>query len=376
MKHYIYVAGHDYAYKGVDFSQFAWARMARQAAKDTSKEDRDFIIFDIRTGSIDTFQHRFPGGKLRKKQIGQRVFTPLKKSHFHEWQDAGGETHYSLLNDQRGMLGIMEVYAAVRRIGINHPGTLMELSFFSHAWSGGPILVNSTDDRMVTRPAVPPRTVQVPAGPFIPPVPVTIPGVPETVVSLNGIERDPDDFDPREIDFWSPNMSVDGKKDFRAAYHPSGFNWSWGCAFPSNVHYILRQVQRHKRYRESGLKDDVVFTFTSLGREHAEHISQILSLTISNHNNVTLTFGQIRDYIRRQTLATWTRALAVASERIAYGGLIGTYSVYDTGKEPLMHVEPSFKAHFTFYKNYLGIDRDQEGRNYGLYRPEHDWLKP
>ena len=44
MKHYIYVAGHDYAYKGVDFSQFAWARMARQAAKDTSKEDRDAVI--------------------------------------------------------------------------------------------------------------------------------------------------------------------------------------------------------------------------------------------------------------------------------------------------------------------------------------------
>ena len=71
MKHYIYVAGHDYAYTGVDFSRFAWARMARQAAKDTSKEDRDFIIFDIRAGSIDTFQHRFPGGKLRKQQIGQ-----------------------------------------------------------------------------------------------------------------------------------------------------------------------------------------------------------------------------------------------------------------------------------------------------------------
>ncbi|MEZ4505685.1 MAG: hypothetical protein R2848_07420 [Thermomicrobiales bacterium] len=138
---------------------------------------------------------------------------------------AGGRT--SFLNDQRGMLGIMEVYAAVRRIGINHPGTLMELSFFSHAWSGGPILVNSTDDRMVTRPAVPPRTIRVPAGPFIPPIPVTIPGVPETVVALNGMDRDPDDYDPREIDFWPPNLSVDGKKDFRAAYHPSGVNWSW-----------------------------------------------------------------------------------------------------------------------------------------------------
>ena len=150
MKHYIYVAGHDYAYKGVDFSQFAWARWRGRRRRTPSKEDRDFIIFDIRTGSIDTFQHRFPGGKLRKKQIGQSVFTPLKKSHYLEWKDAGGETLYSFLNDQRGMLGIMEVYAAVRRIGINHPGTLMELSFFSHAWSGGPILVNSTDDRMVT----------------------------------------------------------------------------------------------------------------------------------------------------------------------------------------------------------------------------------
>jgi hypothetical protein len=376
MKHYIYVAGHDYEYKGVDFSAFAWARMARQAAKDTSTEDRDFIIFDTRSGSIDTFQHRFPGGKLRKKQIGQSVFTPLRKSHYHEWQDAGGARHYSLLNDQRGLLSITEVYAAVRRIGINHPGTLRELSFFSHAWSGGPILVNSTDDRRVTRPAVPPRTIEVPAGPDVPPIPLTLPGLPEMVVPLNGTQRDPDDFDPREIDFWPPNMSVDGKKDFRAAFHPSGFSWSWGCAFPRDVHYILRQVQRHPLYKESGLKDDVSFTFTSFGKEHADHISQILSLAIPNHNNVTLTFGQIRDYIRRQTLATWTRALAVASERIAYGGLIGTYSEYDTGKEPLMHVKASFKSHFTFYKNYLDIPLDPEGRNYGVYRPEYDWLKP
>ena len=50
-----------------------------------------------------------------------------------------GETHHFFKNGQSGMMSVTDVYAAVQAIGSSDPGTLLELSFFSHAWHGGPL---------------------------------------------------------------------------------------------------------------------------------------------------------------------------------------------------------------------------------------------
>jgi hypothetical protein len=49
--------------------------------------------------------------------------------------------------------------------------------------------------------------------------------------------------------------------------------------------------------------------------------------------------------------------------------VIGTYSEYDSGTLPLMHVAKSFGRHFNFYESYLGFSFDPEGRKYGEFSP-------
>src|SRR5690606_7934274 len=96
---------------------------------------------------------------------------------------SGKETYYHFKNNQFTTMSIVDIYKTVQEIGKNEPKSLVELSFFSHGWMGGPILVNSFDDRQLHIPVV--GRIPVP----------------------NGF-RDPDDRDPRTaLDFIPPNMS-------------------------------------------------------------------------------------------------------------------------------------------------------------------------
>ena len=71
-----------------------------------------------------------------------------------------------------------------------------------------------------------------------------------------------------------------------------------------------------------------------------------------------------------RTARELSNPLAVASDRTTYSALIGTYAERDlAGPRPLMHVNPRFAAHFTFYRNYLGFTFDPERRWYGAFKP-------
>jgi hypothetical protein len=350
MKHVVLVAGMDYEFKGVNFRLFCQNRMTRLLTANKKKEDMTFQLFDARAGEVEKHEVTYPAGKKTVKVTKTNPFTKLSKTNFNQ-RTVGGETHYEFKNGQTGIMSILDIYAAVRQIGKDAADTLMELSFFSHAWHGGPILVNSFDDGRVEGP------------------PAT-PGGPPTVTMLPGSTRDPDDNDPRAAkDFIPPTMSASELKEFRDAYHPDGYNWSWGCSFPRVIHEILYKLEHHANYKEHGLADGDKFIFTNFRDNHVQSLVTRLGISVPNKRRVELTFKELKRYFCSATVDSYNHHLAVKSARKTFAGVIGTYSEYDIGPLPLMHVYNGFGRHFRFYKNYLGFAFDPERRNYGEFSP-------
>jgi hypothetical protein len=344
------VAGVDYEFKGVNFRIFADNRMRRRLRANRAREELTFHIFDFRAGAVDRHTVTYPGGTRTTTVDRPSSFDPIGKANYDR-SGTGAATRYRFKDGQRGVMSITDVYAGVQAIGRDDPGTLLELSFFSHAWHGGPILVNSFDDGRVEGP---------PAAP----------GGPPTVITLVGGARDPDDKDPRAPkDFSPPNMSAAQLAELRAAYHTDGFNWSWGCSFPRTIHEILHRLQRHRSYRERGLADGDRFVFTNFRAEHVRVLESVLGTTFPAPRRVELTFGEFKRFFCLVTEASYNHHLAVATQRTTFGGVMGTYSEYDSGSLPLMHVHRGFGRHFRFYRNYLGFSFDPEGRNYGAFQP-------
>jgi hypothetical protein len=337
MKRFVLVGGYDYERKGVDFRIFCDSRVKRMIAANTAKEDLSFQVFDVRRGEVVTRDVTYPGGSRSESVARTQPFDPITAAHYDRIV-SGTHVRYRFKDGQSGMMSVTDVYAAVRAIGASNPGELFELSFFSHAWHGGPILLNSDDDGLAA-------------------------GVPV------GAARDPDDKDPRHKDFRPPNMTAAQLKEFQDAYRPDGFSWSWGCAFPRDVHEILHKLEHHRDYRSSGLADDKEFKFTNLRANHIALLERVLGIFLLQPRDVRLTFKELKRFFCLMTQASYTHHLAVQSKKKAFGGVIGTYSEYDTGRLPLMHVEPSFARHFKFYESYLGFKFDPEGRRYGEFSP-------
>lgn len=347
MRQYVLVAGVDYERKGVDFRVFVDSRVARLVAANKAKEDLRFEIFDVRAGKIITRDVGYAGGRRVEKQTVSASFTPVTTAHYDS-RGSGANVHYTFKDGQTGTMSVTDVYSSVRTIGASAAGTLHELSFFSHAWHGGPILVNSSDDGSYT----------VRLGPLGPPVQM-----------FSGAARDPDDKDPRSLDFTVPRMTAAQLTNFRDAFHADGYSWSWGCAFYRDCHEILTKLERHKDYRSSGMQDAKVLTFTNFRAEHLASLTMFLGATFPTPHSVDITFGDLKLYFCLVTTSSFTHHLAVGSNRHVFGGLMGTYSEYDAPPRPLMHIHKGFGSHVKFYRNYLGFDLDPEGRLYGKFLP-------
>jgi hypothetical protein len=349
MKQFILVAGVDYERKGVDFRLFCNSRIKRIIAANKAREDLTFQVFDVRAGEVVTHTITYPSGKRTETVAKGAPFAPVTRANYDRI-GSGADAHYHFKDGQTGMISVTDVYAAVRAIGSSAAGTLLELSFFSHAWHGGPILVNSHDDGFAAGPPA-------------------IPGGPPTALPIGGA-RDPDDKDPRgHKDFTPPNMSAAQVAEFQAAYHPDAYSWSWGCAFPRVIHEILHKLERHRDYRQTGLADATVFVFDNFRADHILRLESVLGMLFLDPRRVELEFKELKRYFCLETEASYTHMLAVNSKRKAFGGVMGTYSEYDTGRLPLMHVHGGFARHLQFYKNYLGFAFDPERRGYGEFKP-------
>jgi hypothetical protein len=357
MEHFLFVAGVDYEFKGVDFRIFSDNRVRRLIAGNTGKKELRFDVYDVRRGELATTEVSYPGSKKVEKKTITTPFRAVSRAASYDAVTSNGETHYHFKNGQYDVMSVTDIYAAVSAIGTAAKHSLRELSFFSHGWMGGPILVNSFDD----------RTGQITIPSFLggPPVPLAY-----TVPSTN---RDPDDRDPRpQLDFIAPTMDAAALSSFSDAFHADGFVWLWGCAFPRLIHQILHKIERNTAYRDSGLANDVDFQLTNLNKDEADLLERALIPAVGafpDKKKIELKFKHIRHFVCRATQACYAHQLASRTGVSTFGAPLGTYSEYDSGKLPLMHVHTGFTRHFNFYKNYLGLEFDSEGRHYGKHTP-------
>lgn len=352
----VLVAGFDYERKGVDFEKIALSRMRLLIRRNVAGHKKAktpfatvidtaprFVLFDFRSGVVRTSVASQPNGDRAWREIAR--FQPVSAANY----SAGG---HAFDTDQAGRMSITDVYEHVRQLGRTEPGSVAELSFLSHGWVGGPILVNSFDG----------------AG--------------------AGVDaRDPNDKDARtDKDFIDPTMDAAALAEFRAAFAADAFVWVWGCSFANSPRQVLHRVLSSTKYRSTAagkLVDTDTFRL-SFPREHAElffHVDPNFFPARRADGEFPLTFdrtlAQVKDFFFARLSDTYCNAVAQAAQVPCFGALPGTYSDYERGvRDPVMVVptaKPPYADDFTrsirFYTTYVGSTLDPEGRSYGRFEP-------
>jgi len=357
VKQYVLVAGVDYEFKGVNFRQLCDNRRQRITAANAGRTDLRFTTIDFRAGETVVTDVTYPAGRKVETSSRPQSFTPITRASYASVSYADGSTHNRFKPGQFGTASMLDVYSIVREIGTNGPRTLVELDIFSHGWMGGPILVNSDDDRTA-----------------VVPVP-SVGGAPSLVLlTATGTMRDPDDMDPRpQYDFLPPTMDAAALVLFRKAFAVDGVVWLWGCSFPKVVHHLLTAIERSSGYKSAGLGNDDILTLTNLTTDDADYLEVFLKPLLgpfpAPRSRVTAKFKYLRYFVCTATRSSFAAQIADASNVATRAAPLGTYAEYDGGRLPLMNVFSGFTAHFTFYRNYMGMTFDPEGRRYGVYIP-------
>jgi hypothetical protein len=342
----ILVAGFDYEQNGVSFEGICQNRKARLLKKDPSLKITlcDFESGEMRSSEVDS------KGKRSWKLV--KSFTPITSANY---TSIGGRKRFN--KNQAGTMSITDIYQLVQDIGKNEPSSLVELSFFSHGWMGGPILVNSDDPN--------------PNHPF----------------------RDPNDKDARIFkDFQSPNMMSSAKDNFKKAFSTTGFTWVWGCAFADIFHQVIHRVVNNATYKKAKLakiKDSEAFSFDFDQRWADQNYGIFPSffpppgMSGKFPQKFNRTFKQITEFFSEGRENTYCRVIAKVSKVKCRGALLGTYSDYEKDvKLPLMVVphrglkfkgkypySDDFSSYIKFYRTYMKSSLDPEGRGYGIYSP-------
>ena len=354
----VLVAGFDYQRSGVAFDSIALNRMQRLIQRHVATEKRAkasaahvidtaprFVLFDVKSGLVRT-RTMGADGKWAWSPKPIATFRPVSAANY---QPAGS---HAFNTDQADRMSITDVYAHVESIGASEPGSLAELSFFSHGSINGPILVNSF----------------------------------EGLGFKSTADRDPDDKDGRgHKDFGSPTMDAAALASFRAAFDSSGFIWAWGCAFAKSPRQVLHRVLSSTKYRRTPLGKLVdTDTFTlSFSQEEADALfsadTNFFPQPVGGKVGLTFdrTLEQVTRFFRGQLGGSYCKRAAVGAHAPCFGALPGTYSDYERGTSlPLMLVptkRPPYSDDFTrsirFYTTYLGVSTDSEGRHYGRYDP-------
>ncbi|MFD6699389.1 MULTISPECIES: hypothetical protein [unclassified Microbacterium] len=356
MRNHIIMAGVDWEFQGVDFQVLATNRRKYLTRQNTAKADLRFLMMDVRAGQVTRVDVTYPGGVKTETSSVVATFGAVARSSIGTFTDSAGVSRTGFKPGQFSVMSITDLYAAVRDIGQNAPGTLQEVSFFGHGWMGGLILVNSFDDR----------------SPIIP-VPSTG-GAPTTITATLGpTQRDPNDKDSRgEYDFVAPTQDAAALTLFKAAFATDGFSWLWGCAFPRVIHHAMWAMEGAKGYATSGTDDDTVLTLDRVVKEDVDYIEgfllPILKTPFPSRSTITTKFKFLKYVFCAANASAFAAQLATATGKPVLAALLGTYAEYDDPPD-MMHVHTGFTAHVAFYKNYVGMSMDPEGRGYGVYQP-------
>lgn len=349
LRQVVLVAGHDYPphQHGVKFATLCRSQVERYRKRGAAVEKNpnwSFTIFDLPAGEVLVNEFD-PVAKKRDWRVDRR-FTKVTDSNYSDDPTAGG---VRFNRNAAGVMSITDVYEHVCYLGVTQPGSMVELSFFSHGWMGGPILVNSMD-----------------AG--------------------SSTARSPGDKDARMgKDFVPPNMDAAALSEFRNAFHVDGFIWIWGCAFAKPYRLVINTIVTSASFKSAqGIADTDTFTFSFTDPDAElffDHDKAFFPARDTVTGKFPLSFSrlfqEVKEYCERGMKNTYSQKIAKAAARKAYGAAPGTYADYERGvSRPLMVVptrkpphKDDFTAYLKFYQKYLAGKIDPENRGYVEFTP-------
>ncbi|WP_199522555.1 hypothetical protein [Haloferax sp. Atlit-48N] len=351
MRQYVFVTGIDYVHIDsgpTDFRAYADRRM-RWLAKQHPRKKLKFHIFDFWRGVIATRQTG-KGTTVKNKDPDDTSHKKIAKGDYKVPDD--GPPYFDARD--KNTLSIVDVYDKIEAIGKNDAGSLAEVSFFSHGYWEGPILVNSYKDTVFQSGRPEGDTYELP----------------ETF-------RDPDDKDPRPAADFSTLTT--NKKQMQAAFASDGYIWIWGCSFPKQLHKLLHDLESDGDFSVRDTDADAKIELRpSQYKELFDNLKGFFSVSGSVSGRVEVRFDRLKFALCRLNKSTYAAQFAQAADTTVYAAAVGTYAVYDDESEnpQLLHVERSFGERVRFYRNHLPLTDGPEDRGYVGYPPDLACSRP
>ncbi len=255
-------------------------------------------LFDFKTGNRTRW--------IRGKSDWHRMDKVLQGTVATD--TSGGETDVAIAKrHDDDSISIVHVYTYIQDLGVAAAGSLLRFDIFSHAWAGGPIMIN---------------TWEAPA-------------------FASTTDRDPGDKDGRTKDYTSMTRVA----DFKKAFASGGAAKMWGCQATTDHRTIVRAAARAK---DKAAKMKITYA----GKE------------------VEVSADQIATAVRDKILPnTYMKAFADATGITMHGAPPGMgANLRAVGSRNYMYVDQStYSLEYKWYKSALGLTPDSTG--YFAYDP-------
>lgn len=282
-------------------------------ADNKTNSDITFIIIDFK-GKIETIDNG--------KSIAIENYSPISISNYPK--SKGGHSFDALGKSK--FITKKTIYDIIENIGKNDPNTLQEVNIFSHAYSGGPILANSS-------------------------------------------ETDSIDLDMRIKDI---SNKIFDYSNFKNAFDANGVFKIWGCQSHPPFNFLLKEVMKNPLYKKDGTSNDTdefIINDTKIPKPHGGGFYEEVSYYIDSGDCIKLPNGKIKVTLKqvktifsksyRRNYAAWLSSQV--DIKVQYS-LPATYASF--GEPEVFCISNDTKMNVPFFETYLGIKTES---NYGIY---------
>ncbi len=344
----VLVSGHEYLRHGIDWAKPSLSR-ERFLARKSALRPLYVMTIDVSRGSV------------REAKFGLKTEANKPETKEHKLKEPYTDKNYELVELKpdrytyvfnKGfskVLSVLDVYKAALSTA-DSQGPIIEFSIFSHAEFSGPVLANTFAYQRVEKRGS--QYVLVPA-----PVP-------------EGDYRDPDDLDPRKIDFTDKNQAATNIERWKKAFARGGYSRLWGCQRWDAILTLMRRVKEGTPRVSSSTSDDATIKLHLRDYEYSV-ISGLYSELVhkAKQSNVyEMKFGLFKALMNVVLSNTYAQKLADISGAPVYAAAPGTYADFLRNGQD-MYVHESTSDIVPSYESWLKMKPDPESHGYIGYTP-------
>nr|WP_311460725.1 hypothetical protein [uncultured Capnocytophaga sp.] len=286
-----------------------------------NREKGSYIIIcyiDILNGTITEIE--YSDNDVNGKELSKQIFSVIQKKDYKEIE---GRIRFT---NNKNIISKNTIYEQVKKIGIEDPCSLVEISIFSHAYWKGPILLNT--------------------------------------------EEGEDDCDMRIDD--TEYLSTDD--DFLRAFSQDSIFKIWGCSFPPTTN-ALYSIFRRKGALNPMLDDTQIFTFAAntfyyyndrygTRTELMPDINNALKTDYKVTAIIKLSFAEIKKILAFNYIAMYASLMAKNCNIKVQAALPATYS----STYPYFHIADTVLGNVKAYKEIFNVSIGEF--NFGIFDKE------